>query len=268
MHTSDAPPPWIEVQHVRWRYAETSHWVLDDVTFGVRRGSFVSILGPSGCGKSTLLRLLAGLLTPTVGEVQVGGQPAVLARRGGVRMAFVFQDPTLLPWRTVAANVTLPLELQRWGLRDERRQRMQRALQQVGLSLADWAKRPRELSGGMRMRVSLARALVTQPELIFLDEPFAALDDVLRQQLQEELGTWWRDGGWTAIFVTHNIAEAVFLSEQIVIMGAQPGRVAATITLAEPAPRPAEWRGTADYARYLAEVSRQLRAAARRGEST
>lgn len=235
---------------------------LRGVSVSVPRGQFVSLLGPSGCGKSTLLRLIAGLLSPTTGTLTVADQTPAQARKASTRMAFVFQDPTLLPWRTVEQNLRLPLELQ--GVpAAEHAALISSALKLIGLQDSDARKRPRMLSGGMRMRVSLARALVTSPELLLLDEPFAALDDVLRQQLNEELVRLWREKQWTAVFVTHNVSEAVFLSERVIVMSSRPGTLLADVPIPFPYPRTPELRGTLEFARMTTELSTRLREAAR-----
>jgi NitT/TauT family transport system ATP-binding protein len=230
---------------------------LADVDFDIPAGQFTSIVGPSGCGKSTLLRLIAGLVSPTRGELSVAGESPRVARRTAARLSFVFQDATLLPWRTVRANVRLPLELQ--GTPRERREGLVRnALTLVGL--ADFAGRyPSELSGGMRMRASLARSLVTDPELLLLDEPFGALDDITRQALNEELMNLWNKRRWTGVFVTHNIAEAVFLSERILVMSPRPGRIVADVQVPFGMPRSHELRSQAEFARLSGEVAVQLR---------
>jgi NitT/TauT family transport system ATP-binding protein len=235
---------------------------LAEVSLRIAAGEFVSLVGPSGCGKSTLLRLTAGLLDATRGSLTVKNLAPAAARKSDVRMAFVFQDPTLLPWRTVIENIRLPLEL--LGVPADRHQALISAsLKLIGLRDDDLGKRPRNLSGGMRMRVSLARALVTEPQLLLLDEPFAALDDMLRQQLNEELVRIWREKNWTGLFVTHNVAEAVFLSERVVILSSRPGTVAADIPIPFSYPRTADLRGTPEFARLTADVSAKLREAAR-----
>jgi len=234
---------------------------ITNVSLRVQAGEFVSLIGPSGCGKSTLLRLIAGLLETTSGSLRVSQLTPAAARKDAVRTAFVFQDPTLLPWRSVVENIRLPLELLRVPP-DRHADLISRSLHLIGLRDEDCGKRPRNLSGGMRMRVSLARALVTDPQLLLLDEPFAALDDMLRQQLNEELVRIWSERGWTGLFVTHNVAEAVFLSQRIVIMSSRPGTIAADVRVPFPYPRTTELRGTAEFARLTADVSRQLREAA------
>lgn len=190
---------------------------LDGVDLSIPPGEFTALLGPSGCGKSTLLRLVAGLDRPTAGEVSIGANSD---RRS---VAFVFQDPHLMPWRSVLANVALPLELRHVG-RAARREAALAAIEQVGL--AEFAYRyPNQLSGGMRMRVSLARALVTDPKLLLLDEPFAALDELTRQRLDEQLHELWRDRHMTVLFVTHSVAEAVFLAQRCIVFTPRPGRI-------------------------------------------
>jgi len=195
---------------------------IDRADLQISPGEFVSILGPSGCGKSTLLRIIAGLEKPDAGTVAVTGQHAP-ATPEAADVAYVFQDAHLLPWRSVLRNAELPLELM-GADRAPRREAAKQALTQVGL--ADALDRyPAQLSGGMRMRVSLARALVTKPRLLLLDEPFAALDEITRQRLDEQLIKLWQDFGMTVIFVTHSTAEAAFLSQRAVVMSRRPGRV-------------------------------------------
>jgi len=232
--------------------------ILHDVSLDVRQGEFVSLLGPSGCGKSTLLKMMAGLLTATAGQITVAGQTPGNSARNNLRSAFVFQEPTLLPWRTVERNVSLPFEL-RGTPATESADDVAAALKLVGLSPADAGKRPRMLSGGMRMRASLARALVTHPDLMLMDEPFAALDDILRHQLNEEILRIWDEQRWTAVFVTHNIAEAVFLSQRIIVLSSRPGRIVADIPVPFEYPRNIELRAEPEFARLMGEVSRQLR---------
>ncbi len=222
---------------------------LEKVGFQVRDGEFVSLVGPSGCGKTTILRLVAGLIAPTAGRLRVEGRP---------RTAFVFQEPNLLPWRTVVENIRLPLELFRRP-RGERQQAVAESLRVIGLKESDYGKFPRMLSGGMKMRVSLARALVTRPDILLLDEPFAALDDMLRQQLNEDLLRIWLAQKWTALFVTHNVSEAVFLSHRILVMAAHPGRIVETVEVPFGYPRRPEVRGDAEFGRLTNHISQRLR---------
>lgn len=231
-----------------------------DVSLNVRRGELVALVGPSGCGKSTLLRMIAGLLAPTQGSLDVSGGDSKTEQ--AARVAFVFQDSNLLPWRTVRDNIRLPLELRGVPL-TEQLAAVQSSLGLIGLQPADADKRPRQLSGGMRMRVSLARALVTHPELLLLDEPFAALDDLIRQQLNEELLRIWAEQRWTGMFVTHNVAEAVFLSQRVLVMSSSPGTVVADIPVPFGSPRDSELRASAEFAKLAGEVSHCLRAARR-----
>ncbi len=220
---------------------------LAGLDLAVEESSFVALLGPSGCGKSTLLRLVAGLDRPERGVVE----------NGGGRLAMVFQDAHLLPWRDVRANVELPLEL--LGQPPAaRRTRAAAALAQVGL--ADAARHyPAELSGGMRMRASLARALVTEPRLLLLDEPFAALDELTRMALDDELRRLWREAGLTVLFVTHSIAEAAYLAERVVVLSRRPARIVLDHTLALPAERSAALRAEPAFARELGVLQEALR---------
>jgi NitT/TauT family transport system ATP-binding protein len=191
---------------------------LHDASLRLSEGDFVALLGPSGCGKSTLLRLIAGLDQPDSGAMIWDGRPPAPGDIG-----YVFQDATLLPWATAADNVFLPLRLRGLG-RQDAMSRVDTALQKVGLQGFENAL-PRQLSGGMRMRVSIARALVTQPRLLLMDEPFAALDEFTRHKLQADLLDVWRDAGCTVVFVTHSIYEAAFLARRIVLMTPRPGRI-------------------------------------------
>jgi NitT/TauT family transport system ATP-binding protein len=245
----------IEAQQIDLTYAGGVQ-ALRDVVLRVERGQFVSIVGPSGCGKSTLLRLIAGLLRPSGGQIHVAGWPPADARRESQSAAYVFQDATLLPWRTVAENVRLPLELRRQA-RAERAQLVEQGLELIGLSaFAD--RLPAQLSGGMRMRVSLARALVTRPELLLLDEPFGALDDISRTRLQEELHGLWQTHRWTGLLVTHNISEAVFLSERVLVMSPRPGTIVADIKVDLPERRTRELRSSAEFAAACGAVAATL----------
>jgi NitT/TauT family transport system ATP-binding protein len=224
--------------------------VLDGIDLAVPAGQFVALLGPSGCGKSTLLRLLAALDTARAGAIEVAGRAVRASIHAAPHpaadaIAFVFQDAHLLPWRTLLGNVELPLELA--GVpRRERRERALRTLAQVGLADAA-GRRPAELSGGMRMRGSLARALVTDPGLLLLDEPFAALDEITRQRLDGELHELWRARGMTVLFVTHSLSDAVFLAERTIMLSRRPARIVSDRSVALPAERSPELRQTVGF---------------------
>jgi len=224
---------------------------LGPIDLDIRDGEFLSLLGPSGCGKSTALRVIAGLLEPSAGKVEW--------RETKPRIGFVFQDPTLMPWSSARDNVRLPLELE--GIaRHETIERAEAALTRVGLSGFSGAY-PRALSGGMRMRVSIARALAARPKLLLMDEPFAALDEISREALNEDLLKLWREDGLTIVFVTHSVYESTFLSSRIVTLTPRPGRIAGEFLLASPLDRTKEWRMTKEFADAAREVSRSLRAA-------
>jgi NitT/TauT family transport system ATP-binding protein len=225
---------------------------LDGLTFEVRSGEFLSLLGPSGCGKSTALRIIAGLTAPSQGRVEWRAMPAEKMSRIG----FVFQDPTLMPWASVFDNVALPLVLK--DAADETiAGRVNAALERVGLAQFTRVF-PRELSGGMRMRVSITRALVTEPQLLLMDEPFAALDEITRFKLNNDLLQVWQATGTTVVFVTHSVFESVFLSTRIVVMSARPGRVSAELTIEAPHPRDQNFRTSAEYAAYCRRTSTAL----------
>jgi NitT/TauT family transport system ATP-binding protein len=215
----------------------------------VRDGEFVSLLGPSGCGKSTALRIIAGLSAASEGEV-AWPQSA----QGAGRIGFVFQEPTLMPWLDVAGNVRLPLDL---ADSEAPHAAVARALARVGL--AEFATAfPRELSGGMKMRASIARALVTEPHLLLMDEPFAALDEINRFKLNNDLLALWQELARTVIFVTHSVFESVYLSQRIVVMTPRPGRAFAEIAIPAPYPRDEHFRTSADYAGFCRQVARAL----------
>ncbi|SFA55001.1 NitT/TauT family transport system ATP-binding protein [Paracoccus halophilus] len=222
---------------------------LSDMNLTLAEGEFVSLLGPSGCGKSTALRLIAGLMQPTTGKVSWQG------RHDTGDLGVVFQEPTLMPWATVEKNVWLPLRLRGEKL-DAMRPRIREALDMVGLGKFANAY-PRELSGGMKMRVSIARALVTQPRLILMDEPFAALDEITRNRMNDDLLALRGRLGCTVIFVTHSVFESVYLSDRIVVMAPRPGRVAEEVTVTA-ANRDQDFRTSADYAGLCRAVSAAL----------
>ncbi len=227
---------------------ESGTVALRDFDLDVRAGEFVSLLGPSGCGKSTALRIIAGLSEASAGTVE---WPA-----GAGKIGFVFQEPTLMPWANVAANVRLPLKL---AHADEARSHaaVAQALKRVGL--ADFADAyPRELSGGMRMRTSIARALVTEPDLLLMDEPFAALDEITRFKLNNDLLDVWQALRRTVIFVTHSVFESVYLSQRIVVMTPRPGRVFTEVAIPALYPRDERFRTSADYAGFCRQVGEAL----------
>ncbi len=231
---------------------------LEDATFEVREREFISLLGPSGCGKSTALRIIAGLAEPSRGEViwrEAAPQPSAAHGASG-EIGFVFQEPTLMPWASVATNVYLPLKIA--GVdRNEASLRIREALGRVGLAKFENAF-PRELSGGMKMRVSIARALVTAPRLLLMDEPFAALDEITRFRLNNDLLQLWSAMRQTAIFVTHSVFESVYLSSRILVMTQRPGRVFAEIPIDAPYPRGEDFRTSAEYAALCRKVSEAL----------
>jgi NitT/TauT family transport system ATP-binding protein len=221
------------------------------VSLDVGPREFVSLVGPSGCGKSTLLRLIAGLDKPTAGHIN---SPAL--ELGPAQTGFVFQDATLMPWANVFDNVALPLRLAGRSHADSR-PAVEAVLRSVGLGDVE-SSYPRELSGGMRMRVSIARALVTEPRVLLMDEPFAALDEITRQRLNDDLQFWWHARGIALVFVTHSVFEAVYLSERVMVMAARPGRVVADIRIAQPCPRDASFRLTPGFSDACRAVSQAL----------
>lgn len=220
---------------------------LENITIQIEPRTVVAFVGPSGAGKTTLLHLIAGLLEPTQGSILVGGmKPSEL--RGTGRLGLIFQDETLLPWRTVTQNIRLPLDLLRRSPRRHHRD-IGELLALVGLVPFSDAL-PRQLSGGMRRRVSIARALITQPSFLLLDEPFEALDEPLRNRLMVELERIWLEEATTALLVTHSIDEAVFLSDRIIVLSARPGRILASIQITAPRPRGYEFIRSPEFQRY------------------
>ena len=246
---SDSDPPVVTLRGVGKTFA-SGVVALDGLDLDVRPGEFVSLLGPSGCGKSTALRLIAGLSEPTQGVIEWRRAQGASGERHA--LGFVFQEPTLMPWATVAANVRLPLKLK--GLAATAQPRVDAALARVGL--AGFAgSYPRELSGGMKMRASIARALVTEPRLLLMDEPFAALDEITRFRLNDDLLALWQSLGKTVVFVTHSVFESVYLSERVVVMTQRPGRVFTQLAIDAPYPRDERFRTSATYAAFCRQVS-------------
>jgi NitT/TauT family transport system ATP-binding protein len=249
---SETDVPAVEILSAEKVFANGARG-LAPIQLSIRQGEFVSLIGPSGCGKSTLLKLIANLIEPTDGKMLWwrGGFGQVGAP--GRRLAFVFQDPTLMPWAKIDANIRLPLDLA--GVdRKAAQARVAQALALVGLS--DAARRyPRQLSGGMRMRVSIARALVTEPNLLLMDEPFGALDEFTRNRLDEDLVQLSWERRLTNVFVTHSIYEAVFLSSRIVVMAANPGRVFGEFAVDAPFPRGQDFRNSDRFARLCRDLS-------------
>ncbi|MBX3608486.1 MAG: ABC transporter ATP-binding protein [Hydrogenophaga sp.] len=248
-------PPAIEVLSAEQTYPNGTRALLP-VDLQVAQGEFVTLLGPSGCGKSTLLKMVAGMLDPTEGRILLWRKPVRDFEAGGRRLSFVFQEATLMPWANVQTNVRLPLDLagQARGASDAR---VNDALALVGLeSFA--THRPRELSGGMQMRVSIARGLVTQPHLLLMDEPFGALDEITRNRLDDDLLRLWQQQQLTVVFVTHSIAEAVYLSQRVVVMAARPGRVIEQVAIDEPYPRGPDFRVSQRFAEHARRLQDSL----------
>ncbi len=247
--------PAVEILSVEKTYPNGTQALLP-VDLRIEEGEFVTLLGPSGCGKSTLLKMVAGLLEPTDGRLLLWRKPVEQLDATGRKMAFVFQSPTLMPWASVRTNVRLPLDLA--GVeRKAADARVTEALALVGLAkFADAL--PRALSGGMQMRVSIARGLVTQPDLLLMDEPFGALDEITRHKLDAELLDLWRRKKLTVVFVTHSIHEAVFLSSRVVMMAARPGRVVEQFTIDAPYPRTADFMVSPEFARYARQLQDSL----------
>ena len=248
MAALQAAPAAIELIDAGLTYADGTQ-ALQPLDLRVPAGQFISLLGPSGCGKSTLLKLMSGLLTPTQGRIQ----------RTDSRLSYVFQDATLMPWASVADNVRLPLDLAH-SPKTVAAERVQQTLATVGLT--DFAHhKPHQLSGGMQMRASIARALVTQPDVLLMDEPFGALDEITRHQLDDELrALWQRQPGLTVVFVTHSIAEAVFLSQRVIVMGARPGRIVADRAIDTPLPRDEAFRTSPQFNAQVRELLQLMQA--------
>jgi NitT/TauT family transport system ATP-binding protein len=260
--TNPPPTPIIEVLSADKMFANGTR-ALSPIDLTINAGEFVTLLGPSGCGKSTLLKMVANLIQPSDGRLlwwrhgfdQVGNE--------GKKLVFVFQDPTLMPWARVRKNVRLPLDLAGMDARLAN-DRVDRALELVGLAKFD-EHFPRQLSGGMQMRASIARALVTDPNLLLMDEPFGALDEITRNKLDQDLIQLWWQRKLTVVFVTHSIYEAVFLSTRVVVMAARPGRVLREVAIDEPHPRNDGFRVSQRFAAYAKELQELLAEASAAG---
>jgi len=255
-------PPVVELRAVAKTYPNGTR-AVDPVDLAIGAGEFVTVLGPSGCGKSTLLRMIAGLAPPSAGRIRWWGEGFDAAGQPGRRLAMVFQEATLMPWSRVARNVRLPLDLARAD-RAAADRAVAEALALVGLERFAHHY-PRELSGGMQMRVSIARALVTEPDLLLMDEPFGALDEITRNRLDGEISALWREQSLTVAFVTHSIYEAVFLSTRVVVMSSRPGRIVREVAIDEPFPRTDAFRVSQAFAAYCRTLSEVLAAASAEG---
>ena len=226
---------------------------VQGMSIDVLKGQFISFLGPSGCGKSTVLKMISGLLKPTTGEIVFNNSSFGSEE---IEIGYVFQDATLMPWATVSENVYLPLRLK--GIsKSQASNEIERVLTQVGLK-DFYNSYPRELSGGMKMRVSIARALIMKPKLLLMDEPFAALDEMTRFKLNDDVLNFWEDGNLTVIFVTHSVFESVYLSNRVVVMAPRPGRVIADLLLNNDYPRSEKYRTTSNYAKNCRLISKHL----------
>ena len=243
----------IEIKNVSMIYKTSEKEVdaLRDVSLNIRRGEFISLLGPSGCGKSTLLRIIADLLQSTSGEVLIGGKTAEVIRKEK-KYGIVFQTPVLYDWRKIRENVALPLELMKVQ-RKEREARSRELLALVGLEKFE-NNYPRELSGGMQQRVSIARALAADPEILLMDEPFSALDEFSREKMNEEILRIWSATSKTVVFVTHSISEAVFLSDRVCVLTPHPGKLAAVIDIPLPRPRTKALRNNSEFHQLVSRI--------------
>jgi len=249
---SESAQAFVRMEELGKRYGKGS-LVLDGLSFEAVAGDFVSVVGQSGCGKSTLLKLLAGMVEPSAGNVFIDGKPPHEKRE---ELSFIFQDSTLLPWLNVRRNIELPLKLRGVG-KTERQTVAERLLELVGLEHIG-GRYPRQLSGGMKMRVSLARGLATEPRLLLMDEPFGALDAITRNRLNEELLALRESSPFTTFFVTHSVGEAVFLSNKVIILSVNPGRIHACIDVDLPYPRTADTREDPAFQKLVAAVNHEL----------
>ncbi|MFJ2331057.1 ABC transporter ATP-binding protein [Pseudomonas helleri] len=253
--TTASAPMAIEALSVEKVYANGTQ-ALRPVNLSIAEGEFITLLGPSGCGKSTLLKMVAGLIEPSDGRLLLWRKPVNKLASTGKHLSYVFQEATLMPWHSVLKNVRLPLELEGVPPQEADR-RVAAALQRVGLEkFADAL--PRELSGGMQMRASIARGLVVEPNLLLMDEPFGALDEITRNALDSDLLDLWQRHQWTVMFVTHSIHEAVFLSQRVIVMAARPGRVVADIKIDEPFPRDESFRLSKRFSEYAMHLHHLL----------
>jgi len=250
--------PLVSIRDVSKQFANGTI-AIRGVDLDLRDGEFVSLLGPSGCGKSTLLRIIAGLGAPSAGTIEWPTAPHSAGGEPQPDLGFVFQDPTLMPWSNTLRNTMLPLTLAGIG-KGEAEARAAEMLALVGLKGFEKSY-PRELSGGMKMRVSIARALVTPPKILLMDEPFAALDEITRHRLNDDLLELWWQNRFTAVFVTHSVFESVYLSQRIVVMAARPGRIMADLKNQAPYPRDGLFRTSAEYAHLCRVASETLKQA-------
>ena len=256
---SNGKPALVSIRRVSKQFSNGT-LAVHNVDLELNAGEFISLLGPSGCGKSTLLRMIAGLGEPSGGQIEWPGSPTSSPGRGhGGELGFVFQEPTLMPWATALGNVMIPLKLKGVAKTDAAG-RAADMLARVGLKGFE-AAYPRELSGGMKMRVSIARALVTNPRILLMDEPFAALDEITRHKLNDDLLQLWEKQRFTAVFVTHSVFESVYLSQRIAVMAAMPGRIMADLTVDAPYPRDDLFRTSAEYAHLCRVTSETLKKA-------
>jgi NitT/TauT family transport system ATP-binding protein len=255
---TEPSPHCVALDGVALRY-RTERGVIDalsGIDLTVAEGEFIALLGPTGCGKSSLLRLVSDLVAPTAGRVLVRGEPALAARRAN-EFGFVFQEPALLPWRTALGNVQLPLEVLNTPA-EERVARCEQLLGSVGL-LKFKDNYPHEMSGGMRQRVAIVRALAWKPSILLMDEPFSALDELTKSQLQDDLLHLWNAERKTVLFVTHNISEAVYLADRVVVMSPHPGRIKAVLPINLPRPRTEALRETREFLGHVREAREMLR---------
>jgi len=251
--TATSPTPLVALRGIGKSFPNGVR-ALAGLDLAVRPGEFVALLGPSGCGKSTALRIIAGLTKPSEGVIE--WDKAAAAGKSESRLGYVFQEPTLMPWATVFANVALPLKLMKMRAAG-RIERVEAALDRVGLGAFRHIY-PRELSGGMRMRVSIARALVTEPQILLMDEPFAALDEITRFKLNDDLLQTWDALRTTIVFVTHSVFESVYLANRVLVMAARPGRISTELSIDAPYPRGRSFRTSAEYAAYCRRASEAL----------